>query len=327
MFRTCPLVYCLKINRVTVSILFYNKGQEKLYSHCIDETLPSLSPNTQPSVADNKIIDANIETCNIITNRLDSSTFAEIVVARIWSRSSKITYNGDLQSFITKLRRSLNEAKTIGIKVRSKTLAFSILSKLPKDLKSLSEKVTLNTETQGNPGAILNLLHDATLKQEALNQLKNTNNNIALNREVFKSKKITIAVMEDTIHYQIILLTNVGNCTLNLDQINIEEKPNLIIPFLELYYSTISTGCDSSSLEAIGKGTSKLMDRKEIQSTRKKSNSTLDAFLPYQTTYGTEDWGTQTKKQLRNSFQHTPRLKESATSVQRPHSVSIFIRC
>ncbi|MBW0532862.1 hypothetical protein O181_072577 [Austropuccinia psidii MF-1] len=97
--------------------------QKKLYVHCIEKTIPSLSSETQPSAADNKIIDANIETCNIITNSLDSSMFANIVIgdeemenayllwskltncfasstfnsqARIWSRFSKITYNGNL---------------------------------------------------------------------------------------------------------------------------------------------------------------------------------------------------------------------------------------
>ncbi|MBW0531260.1 hypothetical protein O181_070975 [Austropuccinia psidii MF-1] len=108
--------------------------QKKLYIHCIKETIPSLSSETQPSAEDHKIIDANIETCNIITNSINSSTFAKIVVgdeementyllwskltnrfasstfnsqARIWSRSSKITYNGNLQSFISELRQSL----------------------------------------------------------------------------------------------------------------------------------------------------------------------------------------------------------------------------
>ncbi|MBW0473174.1 hypothetical protein O181_012889 [Austropuccinia psidii MF-1] len=97
--------------------------QKKLYVHCIEETIPSLSSETCPSAADDKIIDANIETCNIITNSLDSCTFSNIVVgdeemenayllwskitscfassnfnsqARIWSRFSKITYNRNL---------------------------------------------------------------------------------------------------------------------------------------------------------------------------------------------------------------------------------------
>ncbi|MBW0485848.1 hypothetical protein O181_025563 [Austropuccinia psidii MF-1] len=107
--------------------------------------------------------------------------------ARIWGLFSKITYNGHIQSFITKLRKSLDEVKTVGIKVGSKTLAFSILTKLPDDFNSLIENLTLNTDTQGNPDTILNLLHDSVLIEEALNV---SNNGIALNREVFKYKTI-----------------------------------------------------------------------------------------------------------------------------------------
>ncbi|MBW0540999.1 hypothetical protein O181_080714, partial [Austropuccinia psidii MF-1] len=112
--------------------------------------------------------------------------------ARIWSRFPKITYNGNLRSFISELRQSLNEIKTVGIEVGTKTLAFAILTKLPDDFNSLIEKVTLNTKTQGSPDAILNLLHDAALKEEALKSSFNTNtdNRMALNRETFRSERI-----------------------------------------------------------------------------------------------------------------------------------------
>ncbi|MBW0555770.1 hypothetical protein O181_095485 [Austropuccinia psidii MF-1] len=101
-----------------------------------------------------------------ITNCFAPSTFNS--QASIWSRFSKITYNVNLQSFISELRQSLNEIKTVGIAVGIKTLAFAILTKLPNDFNSLVEKVTLNTKNQGSPDAILNLLHDASLKEEAL---------------------------------------------------------------------------------------------------------------------------------------------------------------
>ncbi|MBW0461001.1 hypothetical protein O181_000716 [Austropuccinia psidii MF-1] len=65
----------LEWRRQTIGLLW----QKKLYVHCIKETIPSLSAETRPSAADNKIIDANIETCNIITNSLNSSTFSKIV--------------------------------------------------------------------------------------------------------------------------------------------------------------------------------------------------------------------------------------------------------
>ncbi|MBW0488407.1 hypothetical protein O181_028122 [Austropuccinia psidii MF-1] len=120
-----------------------------------------------------------------ITNCFSSSTFNS--QARIWSRFSKITYNGNLQSFISELRQSLNEIKTVGIKVGIKTLAFAILTKLPNDFNSLIEKVMLNAKTQGSPDAILNLLHDATLKSSIES---NMDSRMGLNREKFKSKTI-----------------------------------------------------------------------------------------------------------------------------------------
>ncbi|MBW0504308.1 hypothetical protein O181_044023 [Austropuccinia psidii MF-1] len=112
--------------------------------------------------------------------------------ARIWSRFSKITYNGNLRSFISELRKSLNEIKTVRIEVGTKTLAFAILTKLPVAFNILIEKVTLNTETQGSPDAILNLLHDAALNEEALKSSFKTNmeSRMALNRETFRSKTI-----------------------------------------------------------------------------------------------------------------------------------------
>ncbi|MBW0534029.1 hypothetical protein O181_073744 [Austropuccinia psidii MF-1] len=147
--------------------------QKKLYIHWIEETIPSLSSETRPSAADNKIMNANIET-----------------QARIWSRFSKITYNRNLRSFISKLRQSLNKIKTVRIKVCIKTLAFAILTKLPKNFNSLIEKFTLNTKTQGSTDAILNLLHDAALKEEAEKSSieSNIDRRMALNRETSKSK-------------------------------------------------------------------------------------------------------------------------------------------
>ncbi|MBW0473123.1 hypothetical protein O181_012838 [Austropuccinia psidii MF-1] len=98
--------------RQTIGLL----QQKKLYVHCIEETIPSLSSETRPSAVDNKITDSSIETYNIITNSLDLCTFSKIVVgdeemenayllwskitncfssstfnsqARIWSRFSK----------------------------------------------------------------------------------------------------------------------------------------------------------------------------------------------------------------------------------------------
>ncbi|MBW0487248.1 hypothetical protein O181_026963, partial [Austropuccinia psidii MF-1] len=313
--------------------------QKKLYVHCIEETIPSLSSETRPSAADNKIIDANIETCNIITNSLDSSTFSKIVVgdeemenayllwskitnrfasstfnsqARIWSRFSKITYNGNLRSFISELRQSLNEIKTVGIEVGIKTLAFAIITKLPDDFNSLIEKITLNTETQGSPDAILNLLHDAALKEEALKTSieSNIDSKMALNRETFKSK--TIHYCSNGRHnplashppekcwqlhpekrpdrYQRDAKTNYtfARALLTIDKtLRTGDVLNVVLDtgasdhmfndrsffssLDKIKNSTISTGCDSSSLTAIGKGTAKLIDRNGVCWTLKNS--------------------------------------------------------
>ncbi|MBW0475849.1 hypothetical protein O181_015564 [Austropuccinia psidii MF-1] len=51
---------------------------KKLYQHCVDETLPSINSDTRPSAADNKVIDANAETCNLIAGTLNSNMFTEI---------------------------------------------------------------------------------------------------------------------------------------------------------------------------------------------------------------------------------------------------------
>ncbi|MBW0473124.1 hypothetical protein O181_012839 [Austropuccinia psidii MF-1] len=314
--------------RQTIGLLW----KKKLFVHCIEETIPSLSSETRPPAADNKIIDANIETCNIITNSLDLCTFAEIVVGdeementyllwskitncfasstfnsqvRIWSIFSKITYNGNLRSFISELRQSLNKIKTVGIEVGIKTLVFAILTKFPNDFNSLIEKVTLNTEIQGSPDAILNLLNDAALKEEELKSSieSNKDGKMALNRETFKSK--TIHYCSNRCHNPLVnhspekcwqlhpercpdryqrdakMNYTFARALLTVDKTLTEgDVMNVVLDtgasdhmfndrsfFLSLDKirdSTISTGCDSSSLTAIRKGTAKLIDRNGV---------------------------------------------------------------
>ncbi|MBW0523615.1 hypothetical protein O181_063330 [Austropuccinia psidii MF-1] len=238
-----------------------------------------------------------------LTNCFASSTFNS--QARIWSRFSKITYNGNLQSFISELSQSLKEIKTVGIKVGTKILAFAILLKLPDDFNSLIEKVTLNTKTQGSPDAILNLLHDAALKEEALRSSFDTNidSRMALNRETFRSK--TIHYCSNGCHnplashppekcwqlhpkkkphrYQKDTKTNytfaqalltIDKNAIQGDVLNIvldtgasDHMFNKKIFFLSLNKinnSTISKGCDSSSLTEIGKVTAKLIDQNGV---------------------------------------------------------------
>ncbi|MBW0467292.1 hypothetical protein O181_007007 [Austropuccinia psidii MF-1] len=166
-----------------------------------------MSSDTRPSAADNKIIDANAETCNLIAGTLDSNTFTQIFnddetmenahllwnkltkhfasstfnnQARIWMRFCRITYNGSLQGFISEVRQCLNEVIIVKVEVGTPTLAFTILTKLPEEYHNIVEKVTANTETLGNPNAILNLLHDVALKEEALNLQSTKQRDISL---------------------------------------------------------------------------------------------------------------------------------------------------
>ncbi|MBW0548453.1 hypothetical protein O181_088168, partial [Austropuccinia psidii MF-1] len=142
---------------------------------------------TQTPAVEEKIIDANIEACGLITNFLDSRMFAALVIkARIWSKFQKLTYNNSLKDFIANTKKCLNDIGSVRIAVEGEILAFSIVTKLPEEFHLLIEKVTLNTETQGNPHAILNLLHEATLKEEALS-IDNTRA-LVLKKDDFPSK-------------------------------------------------------------------------------------------------------------------------------------------
>ncbi|MBW0488520.1 hypothetical protein O181_028235 [Austropuccinia psidii MF-1] len=160
-----------------------------------------------------KIIDANVQACGLITNFLDSRTFAALVTseettknsyllwnkvnrrfasskfnskARIWSKFQKLTYENSLKDFITNTRKCLSDIASVGIAVEEEILAFSILTKLPEEFHSLIEKVTLNAETQGNLDAILNVLHEATLKEDALST--DTSRALVLKKDSFPSK-------------------------------------------------------------------------------------------------------------------------------------------
>ncbi|MBW0557739.1 hypothetical protein O181_097454 [Austropuccinia psidii MF-1] len=115
-------------------------------------------------------------------------------------------------------------------------LAFAILTKLPDELNSLIEKVTLNTKTQGSPGAILNLLHDAEMKEESLKTFSKNDMEIgmALNREVFKSK--TINYCRNGQHNPLANnpLTNDGNSILKAALTGITRRKKEIIPLCDL---------------------------------------------------------------------------------------------
>ncbi|MBW0537624.1 hypothetical protein O181_077339 [Austropuccinia psidii MF-1] len=184
--------------------------QRRLYQYCIPGDGVTRTPTLEA-----KIVDANVEACGLITNFLDSRTFAALVTseeitqnsyllwnkvnerfasstfnskARIWSKFQKLTYDNNLKDFITNTQKCLSDIASVGINVEEEILAFSILTKLPDEFHSLIEKVTLNADTQGNPDAILNVLHEATLKEEALSM--DTTRALILKKDTFPSKII-----------------------------------------------------------------------------------------------------------------------------------------
>ncbi|MBW0498007.1 hypothetical protein O181_037722 [Austropuccinia psidii MF-1] len=164
-------------------------NKRRLYKYCVKECIPGDGETQTPTV------EANVEACGIITNFMYSRTFAAIVTSeeitqnsyqlwkkvnerfasssfnskeRIWSKFQKLTYEDNLKEFIANTRKCLSNMASVGISVEDEIFAFLILTKLPDEFHSLIEKVTLNAETQGNPNEILNVLHKAELKEEAL---------------------------------------------------------------------------------------------------------------------------------------------------------------
>ncbi|MBW0516594.1 hypothetical protein O181_056309 [Austropuccinia psidii MF-1] len=183
--------------------------QKRLYQYCVKECIPGDSETQTPTV-EAKVVDANEEACRTITNFMDSRTFSAIVTseeitqnnyqlwkkvnelfasssfnskARIWSKFQRITYKDNLKEFIENTSKCLRNIALVGIAIEDEILSFLILTKLTDEFHSLIEKVTFNSETQGNPNAILNALHKASLKEEALSM--ESTKTIALNKESF----------------------------------------------------------------------------------------------------------------------------------------------
>ncbi|MBW0484797.1 hypothetical protein O181_024512 [Austropuccinia psidii MF-1] len=132
--------------------------QRRLYQYCIEQCIPGDGVTQTPTV-EAKIVDANVEACGLITNFLDSRTFAALVTteeithnsyllwkkvnkrfasstfnskARIWSKFQKLTYNDILKDFIENTQKFLKNISAVGIAVEEEVLAFSILTKLPE---------------------------------------------------------------------------------------------------------------------------------------------------------------------------------------------------
>ncbi|MBW0486008.1 hypothetical protein O181_025723 [Austropuccinia psidii MF-1] len=168
--------------------------QRRLYQYCIAQCIQGDGVIQTPTV-DAKIIDTNVGACGLITNFLDSREISALVTseettqnsyllwktvnkrfasstfnskARLWSQFQKLTYDNSLKDFIANTRKCLSDIASVGIAVEEERIAFFIINKLPEEFHCLIEKVTLNAETQGNTDAILNVLHEATLKEDAL---------------------------------------------------------------------------------------------------------------------------------------------------------------
>ncbi|MBW0542368.1 hypothetical protein O181_082083 [Austropuccinia psidii MF-1] len=168
--------------------------QQRLYQYCVKKSVAGDGKTRMPAVED-KLIDANVEACGIITNLMGSRTFSALVTleditqnchllwnkvnkrcssssfnskARVWSKFQKLTYKNNLKEFIANTRKCLSDKASVGIAVEDEILAFSILTKLPEEFHSLIENGTLNADTQGNFDTIINMLHEAALKEEAL---------------------------------------------------------------------------------------------------------------------------------------------------------------
>ncbi|MBW0509673.1 hypothetical protein O181_049388 [Austropuccinia psidii MF-1] len=88
------------------------------------------------------------------------------IVKLEYGAAFKLIYEDNLKDLIANTQKCLCDMTSIGIVVEDKILEFSILTKLPEEFHSLMEKVTLSSDTQGNPDAILNLLHEAYPKEE-----------------------------------------------------------------------------------------------------------------------------------------------------------------
>ncbi|MBW0545549.1 hypothetical protein O181_085264 [Austropuccinia psidii MF-1] len=187
-------------------------NQRRCYQYCIEQCISGDGVTQMPTV-EAKIIDANVEACGIITNFLYSRMFVALVMseeitqnssllwtkvnerlalllfnskARIWSKFQKLVYNDSLKNFIANTQKCLSDIASVRIAVEEEILVFSILTQLPEGFHLLIEKVTLNAETQGNPDAILNILHEATLKEESL--LIKTTRALVLKKDNFPSK-------------------------------------------------------------------------------------------------------------------------------------------
>ncbi|MBW0562490.1 hypothetical protein O181_102205 [Austropuccinia psidii MF-1] len=154
--------------------------QIRLYQYCIKQCVPGDGETPTPAV-EAKVVDAKVEACGIIDNFLDSRT-----KARVWSRFQKLIYEENLKDCIENTQKCLGDIASVEITIEDEILAFSILTKLPEKFHSSIEKVTLNADTQGNPDTILNVLHEPSLKEEALSS--DSTKALVLKKDEFPSK-------------------------------------------------------------------------------------------------------------------------------------------
>ncbi|MBW0466962.1 hypothetical protein O181_006677 [Austropuccinia psidii MF-1] len=123
--------------------------QRRLYQYFIKQCVPGDGKTKTPEV------DANVKACEIITNFLDSRTFAALVTseettqnsfllwnkvneifasslfnrkALVWSKFQKLTYEDNIKDFIANTQKCLSTIASAVITVEDEILEFSILT-------------------------------------------------------------------------------------------------------------------------------------------------------------------------------------------------------
>ncbi|MBW0564760.1 hypothetical protein O181_104475 [Austropuccinia psidii MF-1] len=161
--------------------------QQRLYQYCVKKCVPGDSETRTPAV-EAKPVDANVETCVIITNFMDSRTFAALVTSEEITQNCYLLWSKVNKQFASS---SFNSKAIVWIKFQKLTYKNNLkefIADTRKCLSDIESVATLNTDTQGNPDSILNVLHEAALKEEALST--NSTKVLALNKETFPSKVV-----------------------------------------------------------------------------------------------------------------------------------------
>ncbi|MBW0587351.1 hypothetical protein O181_127066 [Austropuccinia psidii MF-1] len=184
----------------------------RIYQYCIEQCIPGNGVTRTPTVKA-KIINANVEACGLITNFLDSINLSALVTSEETTQNRYLLWKTVNKRFVSS---TFNSKAKIWSKFKKLTSDDSLkyfIANTRKCLSDMASVVTLNADTQGNPDAIINVLNEATLKEDAL--LIDTTRALVLKRIVFHQKLFTTVAMENIIHLSPRMeLKNAGNYTL-----------------------------------------------------------------------------------------------------------------